>query len=70
MPAMNWKTHIEQLMEAGATPALIADRIGVTANAIREILAGRTKSPRADAAFKLAKLGPADFTPAPEGEAA
>lgn len=58
---MNWKTHIEQLMEAGATPALIADRIGVTANAVREILAGRTKSPRADAAFKLAKLTAADF---------
>lgn len=63
---MDWKTHIEQLMEAGATPALIADRIGVTANAVREVLAGRTKSPRADAAFKLAKLTASDFGPAPE----
>ncbi|AJQ88076.1 hypothetical protein ACQR5V_21550 [Xanthomonas oryzae pv. oryzicola] len=58
---MDWKSHIEQLIAAGATPALIAQRIGVTANAIREILAGRTTAPRADAAFKLAKLRPVHF---------
>ncbi|KDE88242.1 XRE family transcriptional regulator [Stenotrophomonas maltophilia] len=63
---MDWKTHIKKLIEAGATPAQIADRIGVTANAIREILAGRTKSPRADAAFRLANLTEADFAPAAE----
>ncbi|KRG54091.1 helix-turn-helix domain-containing protein [Stenotrophomonas nitritireducens] len=58
---MDWKLHIAQLISAGATPGQIAERIGVTANAIREIVAGRTKSPRADAAFKLARLTPADF---------
>lgn len=58
---MDWKNHIESLLEAGATPALIANRIGVTPNAVREILAGRTKAPRAAAAFKLAKLTPAKF---------
>lgn len=60
---MDWKTHIKMLIEAGATPAQIADRIGVTANAIREIIAGRTKAPRADAAFRLANLTAADFAP-------
>lgn len=67
---MDWKAHIEKLIGAGATPAMIADRIGVTANAVREILAGRTKSPRASAAFKLAKLKASDFSPAPKDEVA
>ncbi len=58
---MDWNNHIELLIGAGATPALIAQRIGVTPNAIREIRAGRTKAPRAAAAFELAKLTPADF---------
>lgn len=58
---MDWNNHIELLICAGATPTLIAQRIGVTPNAIREIRAGRTKAPRAAAAFELAKLTPADF---------
>ncbi len=58
---MNWNSHIELLIGAGATPTQIAQRIGVTPNAIREIRAGRTKAPRAAAAFELAKLTPADF---------
>ncbi|WP_296247881.1 hypothetical protein [uncultured Stenotrophomonas sp.] len=58
---MDWNNHIELLICAGATPTLIAHRIGVTPNAIREIRAGRTKAPRAAAAFELAKLTPADF---------
>ena len=58
---MDWNTHIELLIGAGATPTLIAKRIGVTPNAIREIRAGRTKAPRASAAFELAKLTPEDF---------
>lgn len=67
---MDWKTHIEQLVGAGITLPQIADRIGVTPNALREILAGRTKAPRASAAFKLAALTPDAFGPAPKGEAA
>lgn len=63
---MDWKSHIEMLIAQGATPDAIAQRIGVTANAVREIVAGRTKSPRAAAAFKLAKLKPANFAPAPK----
>lgn len=66
---MDWKTHIKKLIEAGATPTQIADRIGVTANAIREIVAGRTKAPRADAAFRLASLTEADFAPVAEADA-
>ncbi len=58
---MDWNNHIELLIGAGATPTLIAKRIGVTPNAIREIRAGRTKAPRASAAFELARLTPADF---------
>lgn len=56
---MDWKAHIEQLIAAGATPAGIAEKIGVTTNAVREILAGRTKQPRASAGIKLAKITPA-----------
>ena len=53
--------HIESLLRAGATTDQIAERIGVTANAIREITAGRTKAPRAEAAFKLVRLSPVNF---------
>lgn len=58
---MNWKSHIEQLLGAGATVDQVASKIGVTPNAVREILAERTKSPRAAAAMKLAKLKPRHF---------
>lgn len=66
---MNWNSHIELLIGAGATPTQIAQRIGVTPNAIREIRAGRTKAPRAAAAFELAKLTPADFAGCEPGAA-
>lgn len=59
---MDWKSHIEGLLSAGATVDLLAVGMGVTPNAVREILAGRTKSPRADAAFKLAAMTPDQFT--------
>lgn len=58
---MDWKSHIEGLLSAGATVDLLAVGMGVTPNAVREILAGRTKSPRADAAFKLAAMTPDQF---------
>ncbi len=54
---MDWKSHIEGLLSAGATVDQLATGMGVTPNAVREILAGRTRSPRADAAFKLAAMG-------------
>ena len=65
---MDWKSHIEGLLSAGATVDLLAVGMGVTPNAVREILAGRTKSPRADAAFKLAAMSPEQF--ATEGQPA
>lgn len=70
---MNWKARIQALLDAGATVNGIAERIGVTPNAVREVMAGRTKAPRADAAFLLAGLAPSDFAPgdpanSPEGE--
>lgn len=55
---MNWKAHIELLLATGWTVAEIAVEVGVTGNAIREISSGRTKSPRGDAALKLAALAP------------
>jgi len=61
---MDWKSHIEGLLSAGATVDLLAVGMGVTPNAVREILAGRTKSPRADAAFKLAAMKPEQFSAA------
>ena len=70
---MDWKTHIECLLSAGVSVSSIAERIGVTPNAVREILAGRTKSPRGNAALALAALTPDDFPacnyvgPAPQG---
>lgn len=58
---MDWKSHIQVLLGAGATVDAVAAGMGVTPNAVREILAGRTKSPRADAAFRLAEMKPSDF---------
>lgn len=58
---MDWKSHIESLLSAGATVDQLATRMGVTANAIREIRAGRTKAPRASAAFLLAEIRPDEF---------
>ena len=58
---MDWKSHIERLLSAGATVDQLAVGMGVTPNAVREILAGRTKSPRAEAAFKLAAMKPEHY---------
>lgn len=63
---MDWKAHIKSLVAAGASIEEVAIRMGVTGNAVREILAGRTKAPRADAAFRLANLRPADFSAKPQ----
>jgi hypothetical protein len=62
--SMDWKSHIEGLLSAGATVDQLAAGMGVTANAIREIRAGRTRSPRAEAAFRLAAMKPDQFCPA------
>ena len=67
---MDWKSRIELLMAAGGTVEGIASHMGVTPNAVREILAERTKQPRANAAMRLLELTPASFGPAPEGKAA
>jgi len=56
---MNWKKHIHALREAGMTLEQIAEAMGVSTSAIYELLAGRTKSPRADAAIRLLNLSPA-----------
>ncbi|WP_164171493.1 hypothetical protein [Stenotrophomonas maltophilia] len=58
---MDWKSHIEGLLSAGATVDQLAAGMGVTPNAVREIRAGRTRSPRADAAFRLAAMKPGDL---------
>ncbi|HDX0898640.1 TPA: helix-turn-helix transcriptional regulator [Stenotrophomonas maltophilia] len=62
---MDWKSHIEVLLSAGATVEQLASGMGVTPNAVREIRAGRTRSPRADAAFKLADMKPDQFGESP-----
>lgn len=62
---MDWKSHIEGLLDAGATVEQLASGMGVTPNAIREIRAGRTRSPRADAAFRLAAMKPEQFSRSP-----
>lgn len=67
---MDWNAHIKELIAAGASVDDIAGHIGVTGNAVREILAGRTKAPRADAAFRLAALRPGVFGPSPSQEEA
>ncbi len=58
---MDWKSHIEGLLSAGATVDQLAAGMGVTPNAVREIRAGRTRSPRADAAFRLAAMKPGEL---------
>ncbi|WP_414540445.1 helix-turn-helix domain-containing protein [Stenotrophomonas forensis] len=58
---MDWKFHIEWLLSAGATVDQLAAGMGVTPNAVREIRAGRTRSPRADAAFRLAAMKPGEL---------
>jgi transcriptional regulator with XRE-family HTH domain len=58
---MDWKSHIEGLLSAGATVDQLAVGMGVTPNAVREILAGRTKAPRAEAAFRLAAMKPEQY---------
>lgn len=63
---MDWKAHINSLLSFGWTVETLAARMGVTPNAIREILAGRTKAPRANAAIKLAAIAPSDAPPANE----
>jgi plasmid maintenance system antidote protein VapI len=53
---MDWKAHINSLLSFGWTVDALAGRMDVSPQAIREILAGRTKAPRADAAIKLAAI--------------
>lgn len=54
---MDWKSRIEALLAIdGITVDSIASEMGVTSNAVREVLSGRTKSPRADAALALIAL--------------
>lgn len=65
---MDWKSHIEGLLGAGATVDQLASGMGVTPNAVREILAGRTRSPRAEAAFKLVAMKAEHFSQ-PAGQA-
>lgn len=53
---MDWQKCISSLQAAGVSVDQIAGEIGVTGNAIREVVAGRTKAPRANAALKLLDL--------------
>ncbi len=53
---MTWRIRISSLIEAGLTVDAIAESIGVTPNAVREVIAGRTKAPRAEAAIRLVEL--------------
>lgn len=53
---MDWKARIEALLATGMTVDEIATAMGLTGNAIREVMSGRTKSPRADAALLLLAL--------------
>lgn len=55
---MDWKAHINSLISFGWTVSQLSDRMGVSDQAVREILAGRTKAPRADAAIRLAAIPP------------
>jgi hypothetical protein len=63
IPAMDWKSHIQSLISFGWTVDDLAVRMGVTPNAVREIIAGRTKAPRAEAAMKLAAIAPSETPP-------
>ncbi|MAX61513.1 MAG: hypothetical protein CMK46_06745 [Porticoccus sp.] len=53
---MTWKQRIDELMLSGESVDSIARHMGVTANAVREIIKGRTAAPRADAAISLLAL--------------
>jgi transcriptional regulator with XRE-family HTH domain len=53
---MDWKPCIRALEAADVPLDEIASAMGVTTNAIRELLSDRTKSPRAAAAFRLMAL--------------
>tara|TARA_R100001230_G_C5685778_1_gene194888 strand:- start:563 stop:763 length:201 start_codon:yes stop_codon:yes gene_type:complete len=50
---MTWKQRIADLISCGESVDSIAKEMGVTPNAVREIIKGRTSAPRADAAIKL-----------------
>jgi lambda repressor-like predicted transcriptional regulator len=53
---MDWKKCISALQAAGLSIDQISAEAGVTANAVREVVAGRTKQPRANAALRLVGL--------------
>jgi transcriptional regulator with XRE-family HTH domain len=57
---MNWKTRIRTLLDSGLSIDDVAAGMGVTPNAVREIMAGRTKAPRAEAAIRLLEMRPAE----------
>lgn len=64
---MDWKTRIERLLAADVPLKSIADEMGVTPNAVREVIAERSKSPRADAAIRLLDLYARTFPEAAHG---
>lgn len=53
---MDFRACITALKQSGLSINQIAGEIGVTGNAVREVVAGRTKSPRASAAMRLIDL--------------
>lgn len=53
---MDWKNRIQELTARDLSISDIADFMGVTDNAVREVLSGRTKQPRANAALRLIEL--------------
>lgn len=53
---MEWKTCIQELIARNVSVGEIASAMGVTDNAVREVLSNRTKQPRANAAMKLLAL--------------
>ena len=67
---MTWKQRIDDLILSGQTVDSIARHMGVTANAVREIIKGRTAAPRADAAIKLMALHEATPSTSNQQEAA
>lgn len=68
---MEWQTRIKELLARNVSVGEIAASMGVTDNAVREVLSGRTKQPRADAAMGLIALCQKhQVTPEPKPEAA
>lgn len=53
---ITWQDRIGALRAAGLTLAEIGEKIGLTAQSVCDIEAGRTKSPRGDAAILLDQL--------------